>query len=261
MDTQQEQIKEEWRPIAGAEDMYMVSNTGRIMSLNYRMKGQSKVLKPRLHNGYFYITLKIGDRKRSVGIHRLVAETFIPNPDNLPCVNHKDENPPNNNVENLEWCTYQYNANYGTANKRRAISCGIPIIQMTLDGVFVERFTSCEAAAKKNNVIPAGISAACRGVQNKAYGYKWRYEDDTRHGKSINRRQKMIEDGVKNKKEAMDKRAKSVFQYTISGDFMREFASAKEASLETGIPRDAIRHNCFGRMEKTHGYIFKYKEI
>lgn len=259
MDTQQEQIKEEWKPINGAEGLYSISNRGRVMSLNYRKKNRSEILAAHIHNGYYYIRLKICEKKKSVGIHRLVAEAFIPNPEKMPCVNHKDENPRNNNVENLEWCTYQYNANYGTANKRRSISRSIPVIQMTLDGVFVERFPSCKIAAKMNNVCPVGISSVCRGIQNKAYGYKWRYEDDVMHEKSLNKREKMIEDGVKNKKDASDKRAKPVLQYSVDGELIKEFPSAKDASLKTGVPRDYIRHNCHGGARTAYGYIFKYK--
>lgn len=260
MDTQQEQIKEEWRPIAGAEDMYMVSNMGRIMSLNYRNKRHCKVLKPHLHNGYFYISLKIGYRRRSVGIHRLVAETFIPNPENLPCVNHKDENPPNNNVENLEWCTYQYNANYGTANKRRAEKGKVPILQMTIDGELVRKFDSAKEAGKSLGIDSSNITAVCKCRQKTAGGFKWRYEDENRYLEflqinKIRESQKNI-----NLKQGGLKHSKKVCQFTLEGELIKEFASCLIASKETGICRGSIQQNCGGFRKQARGFIFKYKE-
>ena len=112
-------MKEEWRDIKGYEGKYKISNLGRVKSLkdskgNYR----EKILKHRNNCGYLYVDLYKNSRGKTYQVHRLVAEAFIPNPNNLPCVNHKDENPSNNCVENLEWCTTKYNANYGTRNKR-----------------------------------------------------------------------------------------------------------------------------------------------
>lgn len=104
---------------------YQVSNYGNIRSLNYRNTFSTKILKmsPNRRNGYYQIHLPGENGKDNVfSVHRLVANAFLPNPDNLPEVNHKDENPQNNNVENLEWCTSKYNSNYGTRNERGSIN-------------------------------------------------------------------------------------------------------------------------------------------
>ena len=92
---------------------YFISNFGRVFS-----KKSNKVMKNRVvsKNGYQQITL---DNSQLL-VHRLVAQAFIPNPNNLPCVNHKDENPGNNDFRNLEWCTYKYNSNYGTNPSRHS---------------------------------------------------------------------------------------------------------------------------------------------
>ena len=104
-------MTEIWKNIEGYEGKYQVSNLGRVKS----MIGQEKVLHPKKHrNGHLQIGLHKDKKRKTMYIHRLVAQAFIPNPDNLPCVNHKDENPSNNNVDNLEWCTQKYNCNYGT---------------------------------------------------------------------------------------------------------------------------------------------------
>lgn len=121
-----------WKPVVGFEGYYEVSNKGKVMSLDriitckaggtYVKKG--KMLK--LHNsrGYVDVHLVRGDKTQTVKVHRLVADAFIPNPNNLPEINHKDEVRNNNDVNNLEWCTKKYNMNYGTRNERagKAIS-------------------------------------------------------------------------------------------------------------------------------------------
>ena len=96
--------------IKGYEGRYAITEEGKVWS--YKRK---KWMKTRTSNaGYESINLTDGKRTKETFIHRLVAEAYIPNPDNLPVVNHKDEDKTNNNVSNLEWCTYKYNANYGT---------------------------------------------------------------------------------------------------------------------------------------------------
>ena len=108
-------MTEIWKNIEGYEGKYQVSNLGQVKS----MIGQEKVLHPKKHrNGHLQIGLHKDKKRKTMYIHRLVAQAFIPNPDNLPCVNHKDENPSNNNVDNLEWCTQKYNCNYGTRVNR-----------------------------------------------------------------------------------------------------------------------------------------------
>lgn len=98
---------EEWKNVIGYEGLYEVSNLGRVRRVN---KG---LLKLQNNQGYNQVYLyKCGIRK-GIRVHRLVAQAFIPNPDNLPEVNHKNEDKMNNSVDNLEWCTAKYNVNYG----------------------------------------------------------------------------------------------------------------------------------------------------
>ena len=122
-------MREIWKDVKGYEGLYQVSNLGRVRSLdrtvNSGIKNNSNVLfKGRIlkqyqkRNGYLQVTFTVNSKRKYVGVHRLVAETFIPNPDNKSQVNHIDENKTNNNVYNLEWCTPKENCNFGTRNSK-----------------------------------------------------------------------------------------------------------------------------------------------
>ena len=113
---------ENWRNIPGYED-YEVSNYGRVRSLD-RVDSRGRKLKGKelkqsvSKHGYKRVCLYKNGKAQSVRVHRLVAMAFLPNTNNLSCVNHKDENKANNHLSNLEWCTYKYNSNYGTVKER-----------------------------------------------------------------------------------------------------------------------------------------------
>ena len=110
---------EEWKDVVGYEGKYQVTATGRIRTLNFKGTGIIQELFP-IKNIWGYMTIQLykDGRYHNCGVHRLVAMAFIPNPDNLSQVNHKDEDKTNNTVDNLEWCTAKYNCNYGTRNIR-----------------------------------------------------------------------------------------------------------------------------------------------
>lgn len=119
---------EEWRDIKGYEGLYQVSNEGRVKSLarvwimgkgGKRHKGETTMKVPK-SSRYCRITLTKDGIETNKSVHRLVAEAFIPNPNNYPIINHKDENTRNNNVENLEWCDYQYNNTYNDRHIKAA---------------------------------------------------------------------------------------------------------------------------------------------
>lgn len=117
-------MNEIWKDIEGYEGLYQVSNLGRVRSVD-RIGGRGRrfngrILKPKVKTGgYLLVNFSKEGKRKMFSVHRLVAQAFIPNPEGLPQINHKDENPSNNRVENLEWCDGKYNCNYGIRNERR----------------------------------------------------------------------------------------------------------------------------------------------
>lgn len=173
-----------WKDIAGYDGLYQVSNLGRVKSVlrivqngNKQRRVDERIMIPvKTKGGYIRVTLKDHGRNKTKTIHRLVAEAFIPNKSNLPQINHKDEDKTNNKVENLEWCTAQYNSTYGTRISRLATKLSKPVIQYSMDGKIESEFPSVKIAAESLNVSSSSIYTCVLGVHPTAYGYRWAYK-------------------------------------------------------------------------------------
>ena len=163
-------MTEQWKPIEGYGGKYEVSNFGRVR------QGEKPVNQYKDGKGYMRLTLHKDGKQRGFKVHRLVAMAFIPNPDNLPCVNHKDEVKANNRVDNLEWCDWNYNVNYGTGKYRMAATHYVAVIGTDKEGK-EHYFASVTEAAEKIGGRPQCIGQRCRRVRGKVnyYGYSWRY--------------------------------------------------------------------------------------
>lgn len=175
---------EEWRDIEGYEGLYQVSNTGKVKSLNYRKTGKEKILKP-YDNGYGYLKVKLckDGKDTSCKVHRLVAQAFLENPDDLPEVNHKNEDKTDNRVENLEWCNRSYNVNHGTRNKRVAekninnSKTSKPVIGINkVSGLIVEFPSLCEAS-RQTGIDHGHICHCLKGRLKSAGGFYWIYSE------------------------------------------------------------------------------------
>lgn len=179
-------------PVKGYEK-YIVNEDGTVYSLI-----TNKTLKPNvMRTGYHTVELFNDFGSKRIAIHRLVAEAYIPNPNGLPQVNHKDENKANNHVDNLEWCTAKENANYGTATARRVnstrwfyqsekiketarrngkVACK-RVLQFTKDNKFIACYESIKKAAVKLGINASHIGECCMGKRYKTVGgFVWRYE-------------------------------------------------------------------------------------
>ena len=174
-----------WKPIEGTDGMYEVSNTGKVRSLNYLGRGITKELKPWKNGGYRRINLIVAGKKKNFLLHRMVAEAFIPNPDNKPEVNHKDGDKWNNSVANLEWATRRENITHADETGLRVNSIEAlrthnsnerkPIIAtnvITGEEILFESIQSAQRAIGTKD-----INRVLNGEQHKAKGYTYRYAD------------------------------------------------------------------------------------
>lgn len=168
-----------WKDIKGYEGLYQVSNQGRVRSL---YKGV-RILKTRNNKGYLRVALYKENKYKHISIHRLVAEAFLPNPKNLPQVNHKSEIKTDNRVENLEWCDSKYNDNYGNRNnklsrKNRNNKFSLKVLQISKEGVFIKEWPSLHEIERTLGFLRANISMCCKNKRKISYGYIWKFKTE-----------------------------------------------------------------------------------
>lgn len=162
-----------WKPIKDFETLYEVSSYGRVRSLCGRY-GKNLILKQGSGSrGYLNVSLCKKGVQKTVNVHRLVASAFIPNPDNLPCINHKDQNKTNNNVSNLEWCSYYQNNVYGDRLTKSALKRGIPV-KCIETGVI---YANSRAAYRATGICQSSISNCCNHKDGHytAGGFHWEF--------------------------------------------------------------------------------------
>lgn len=179
-------MEEIWKDVPGFEDSHQVSNLGRIRAKDRYIKckhgsvslKKGKILKPVVcKNGYLEAQFTVNNVRKVFLLHRLVAMVFIDNPNNYPEVNHLDEDITNNKINNLEWCSSKYNANYGTRNER----CWMnnpqkkKVNKYSIDGTFIAEYPSISTAAKEHGITDSPIVRVCKGKQNTSCGYVWKY--------------------------------------------------------------------------------------
>ena len=172
------------------EGLYKVSNLGRILSLNYRNTGKAELMNPENVKGYLQVGLwKNGERKMCY-VHRLVAETFLPNPEGKPEVNHKIEGKKGKTMNfvffnkdgsvdkeksTIEWCTPKENNDYGTHNERVAKARSKPVLQLTLTGELIREWPST-AECGRNGFDYSAVAKCCRGELPHYKGFRWEYK-------------------------------------------------------------------------------------
>lgn len=157
----------EWKKIKDFN--YLISTNGKVFSLY-----TNKLVSIFENKGYLKVGLYKDGKQYLKSLHRLLAETFIPNPNNLPQVNHKDENKLNDNLENLEWCTHQYNMNYGTKQERFIKNKSKKVYQYDLNGNLINVFDSA-VECEQFGFNQQHIRGCCRGERQTHKGYKWSY--------------------------------------------------------------------------------------
>ena len=245
-----------YAPIKGLDGLYEVSTWGNVRSLDRWITNKNgtkqfykgRILKPVCgKDGYLRVHLFKDGKRTSFYVHRLVAKAFIPNPDNLPLVNHKDEVKDNNYPYNLEWCTDEYNKNYGTVIERMKKTLtnrkdmSKKVYQYDLEGNLIKEWDSTREAGR-NNFNASAISACCLGKVKTHKGYIWSY-------KSI--------DNFDINNYLSDKK---IYQYDLNGNLIKEWLNIKEAS-KNEYYYSSILKCCKGKAKTHKGYIWSYKRI
>ena len=177
------------------EGLYKVSNLGRILSLNYKNTGKAELMNPsKDRDGYFQVGLWKNKKTKMCKVHRLVAQTFLPNPENKPCINHKIEGDEGKKINmvifnedgtvdeeksTIEWCTHEYNNNYGTVKERIAKSKSKKVLQLSLTGDLIREWPST-AECGRNGFDHSAVGKCCNGKLSHYKGFRWMYYDDYR---------------------------------------------------------------------------------
>ena len=259
---------EYWKCIPGFNNCYMASNLGRIKSLErddvyYRTDYKTTCVRHRntkiLHygqdkDGYYACAPCLNGKRFAKKVHRLIALTFIPNPNNLPCINHINEVKTDNRVVNLEWCTSLYNVRYGTAIFRTALhnrnhpKRSKPVYQYDLSGNFINHFPSISEAGRKTGIEVTNIGRACNS-NSTAGDYIW----------SFSNKPKVIEKRILQLKKRRSG-SKKVIQFSKDGVFIREFNSAREAERLIGVKSQAISACCknYRGIVSAGGFVWRF---
>ena len=169
-------MKEIWKDIKDYEGLYQVSNLGRVKRIT-----TGRVLKPLKHaDGYLMVKLSKNSIVYTKNIHRLVAQAFIPNPENKPEINHIDENKTNNNVSNLEWMTRKENINHGTRTERMSKTQSIPIIATNIKTGESKEFYGARECARQLGLTHGNITSVLKGRYKQTGGYTFKYKEESK---------------------------------------------------------------------------------
>ena len=180
-------MKEIWKPVRNYEGLYEVSNMGRVKSLErtvrigrgYRIVPE-KILKAEKNNhGYLQLHLYREGKRKLCRIHRLVAIAFLENHNNLPEVNHKDENKQNNCVENLEWCSRSYNNTYNDKAKKAGKKISKPVYSIDKESGLITYWESAKVAGRILGIDSSHITRCCKGKIKSIGGFYWHYASDS----------------------------------------------------------------------------------
>ena len=212
--------------------MYEISNKGRV-----RNSSNQRIKKQHIDNvGYYSVSLSKNNKSHSHRVHRLMATAFIPNPLNLPCINHKDENKLNNDPKNLEWCTQAYNNTYGMRVGRITDKKKKIVLQINESGETIKEWDSVKQAAKVLKVSGISISRYARGViQGMYHGYYWKYKKPT----------------------SIKRQGKRVGKFDANGNLLDSFDSIIQAGVLSGVSPFTISNCINGRLKMAGNYYWK----
>ena len=219
---------------------YSISNDGQV-----RNDKTNKILSQSTQQDYKHVTLNIDGKAKRMKVHRLVAQTFLENPENKPYVNHKDGNRSNNNVSNLEWVTPSENTKHAVKTGLFISGVAKPVNQYSLDGMLMMTFPSSAEASRQTGTSQEKITMCCKRQRETANDYQWRYVND-------------IQDVGKVQKRFIT--GKQVAQCDDDWNILNIYPSFKEAARAVNGTSSAISRVCSGLNVHHKGYKWKIVE-
>lgn len=268
-----------------------MSNKGHLRCIIQGQGHRKRQMKPGINYANYenYRYKKNNGKYRYVGIQRIMMEAFVPVPEELKQyigtrflqVNHKDENPRNNILDNLEWCSAKYNTNYGTSMRRKqetrnhtgARGAMVKVKQLSKSGDFIRIWDSMAEASLALGIFKSQICCCCKGKQKTAGGYKWEYVDgfgSYEHNDETRAKMKAV--GLANpprkgkhltpeqlKRHHEAHQGIPIAQYNLDGSFIRTWKNAREAAQNLRLDKSTIRKVCAGYKNylSCGGYIWK----
>ena len=224
----------------GQETDYSVSTEGEV-----RKDTTNYILSQSSQQDYKFVGLIINGKQKRMRVHRMVALTFIDNPDNKPYVNHINGNRSDNNVENLEWVTPSENTQHAVDTGLFKSGRARAVVQYNLNGEQMATFESASEAARQTGGSQSKITMCCRRQRDSANDYQWRYYDD-------------IQDVQKIEKKFIT--GKKVAQCDEEGNILKIYPSFKEAARAVNGTSSAISRVCSGTNIRHKGYKWKLVE-
>ena len=238
-----------WKDINGYEGFYQVSSFGRIKRIISKGCTKEKIRKIQYKkNGYAVVMLSVSCKYKLVNLSRLVAESFISNPENKPEVNHKDLNKQNNFISNLEWSTKAENMNHLNLNKKWSNNAkkgaentkSIKVFQYDLSGNKINEYDSITIAANNIGICTGEITICCQKKRKTAGGFQWKYASDLT----------II--------QAVDYGRKKVGKFNMNLELIEVYKNSYIASKENNLPNSGIWNCCNGKYKHCGNFIWKY---
>lgn len=263
-----EKENEIWKPVVGYEGLYEVSNLGNVRSIDrvieysngvkHFTKGKKLKQSINKNTGYYQVSLCNNGNAHKIDVHKIVANTFLSNDKSLPCVNHKDESRTNNNVSNLEFCSYKYNSNYGTAIQRMKNSIRLnanrvkKVSQYDLNGDKIKTYETISDVTK-DGFLPCCVQSCCNPNTNEFTHKKfiWVYDINENHLPEI---LEMVSNRARKSKNT------PINMFDINGNFIGLYKSAAEIERIYKIDHTSISRCCRGLQKSSSNYTFKYAE-
>lgn len=242
-------IKEIWKPVKNYEKLYEISNLGNIRSLDRIVKGKDNIIKlirgknHKLYtakSGYVFTSLYKNSESKRYSVHRLVADAFIPNPENLPQINHIDENKGNNCVENLEWVTCSENC------KRKSVKGERKILQYDKNGNFIKEWNSIKEASENLNINYSTLQTAVSDNHFCSECF-WRYFSENYP--------------LKIEQKISTYCGRPIYQYDLQGNFIKEWNKIIDIEVQLKCDKSGINKVCREKNGYTYkGFQWRYKD-